>query len=1078
MRRTLILIILTCGLLVLISPQALAQSDGTLEEALRLYERCTELQKIGKYSEALDPCQRSLAIREKELGGEDFFVAVSLNGLAVSYYAKGEYGKAEPLFQRALAILEKEPGPEHPVIVPTLLNLAALYYAKGEYGKAEPLFQRALAIREEQHGPEHPDVAQSLNNLAMLYKGKGEYEKAEPLFQRSLAIFEKLLGPEHSDVATSLNNLASLYYAKGGYEKAEPLFQRLLAVREKVLGSEHPDVAQSLNNLAALYYAKGEYGKAEPLYQRALAIREKVLRSEHPDVAQSLNNLAGLYREKGEYGKAEPLYQRALAILEKEHGPEHPDVATSLNELAMLFYAKGEYARVEPLYQRSLAIREKVLGPEHRDVATSLNNLAGLYREKGEYGKAESLFQRLLAIDEKVLGPGHPDVAVALNNLALLYRGKGEYGEAESLFQRALAILEKVLGPEHPDVAGPLNNLAWLYEAKEDYPRAIEYLVRAQEIRESNLNAILATGSEEQKQLYLDTLSVDTNGTVFLHTHSAPSNSQAARLALTTILRRKGRALDAMTDQIAGLRRRANPQDRELLDKLITARSQLAKIQISGQGNSTPAERQAQISKLKTDIEQLEAQISRRSSEFRAASQRVTLEAVRAALPADAALVEIFSYRPFDAKMKGAGDRFGAERYVAYVVLRDSVTPLSVDLGEAATIDAQVTRLRAALKDPKRTDVKEIARALDASTMQPIRKLLGTTRRIFLSPDGSLNLIPFGALVDENGKYLIENYSLNYLTSGRDLLRLQAQTANNNPPVVLANPLFNLSNRPGTNGKALRGLALDALRPNEIKYQTIDFAAVLYAPLIGTAAEASAIATLLPQAQVFTVGEATESNLKRVSRPRVLHIATHGFFLPDQPQPATANTRGLGLEASKEASAPKVMPQENPLLRSGLIFAGVNQRASGTGEDGVMTALEVAGLDLWGTKLVVLSACETGLGDVKNGAGVYGLRRALVLAGSETQVLSLWQVSDTATRDLMVAYYKLLKAGASRTEALRQVQLMMISGAKLEEVGAQRGMGLDKTVSANTQWNHPFYWAAFIPSGAWTNMEGMASKQE
>ena len=741
-------------------------------------------------------------------------------------------------------------------------------------------------------------------------------------------------------------------------------------------------------------------------------------------------------------------------------------------------YSAGKYDESIELCQRILVIYEKVLGGEHPNIAALLNNIAEGYKAQGDYAKAESHLRRALTINEKALGGEHPDVASFLNNLAMLYDTKGDYAKAEPLFRRALAIREKALGGEHTAVAVSLLSLATLYEAKEDYPRAVEFMTRGQEIRESNVNAILTTGSEEQKQLYLDTLLGDTFSTVSLHAHTAPSNAQAARLALTTILRRKGRALDAMTDQIAGLRRRADPQDRELLDKLFTARSQLARIQISGQLNSTPAERQAQVVKLKTDVEQLEAEISRRSSEFRVVSQPVTLEAVRAAIPADAALVEIFSYQPFDAKMKGAGDRYGAERYVAYVALRDSATPLSVDLGEAATIDSQVTRLRAALKDPKRPDVKEIARALDASTMQPIRKLLGTTRRLFISPDGSLNLIPFGALVDENGKYLIESYSLTYLTSGRDLLRLQAQTANNNPPIVLANPLFDGSKRPGADGKALRGPLLGAARSGEVKYRTLDFAAARYEPLEGTAAEASAIGDLLPQAQVFTVGEATESNLKRVTRPRILHIATHGFFLPDQPRPASANTRGLRVEVSKDTSAQNVMPQENPLLRSGLIFAGVNQRASGSNEDGVMTALEVAGLDLWGTKLVVLSACETGLGDVKNGAGVYGLRRALVLAGSETQVLSLWQVSDAATRDLMVAYYKLLKAGASRTEALRQVQLAMIGGANLEEVGARRGIGADKIVSAHTRWNHPFYWAAFIPSGAWTNMEGVTGKEE
>jgi CHAT domain-containing protein len=163
---------------------------------------------------------------------------------------------------------------------------------------------------------------------------------------------------------------------------------------------------------------------------------------------------------------------------------------------------------------------------------------------------------------------------------------------------------------------------------------------------------------------------------------------------------------------------------------------------------------------------------------------------------------------------------------------------------------------------------------------------------------------------------------------------------------------------------------------------------------------------------------------------------------------------------------------ENPLLRSGLILAGANQRQSGPGEDGVLTALEAAGLDLWGTRLVVLSACETGLGEIKNGEGVYGLRRALVLAGSESQVMSLWQVSDAATRDLMAAYYTRLQAGEGRTEALRQVQLTMIkSGGTTAPAGAQRGIGLQKENPKSQDLSHPFYWAAFIQSGEWRSLK-------
>ena len=184
---------------------------------------------------------------------------------------------------------------------------------------------------------------------------------------------------------------------------------------------------------------------------------------------------------------------------------------------------------------------------------------------------------------------------------------------------------------------------------------------------------------------------------------------------------------------------------------------------------------------------------------------------------------------------------------------------------------------------------------------------------------------------------------------------------------------------------------------------------------MGTADEAKAVGALLPQVQVLTQAAATESALKEVSSPRVLHVATHGFFLPDQKheESIAQSARGLGLVNDRAVVAPVAPRGENPLLRSGLALAGANERGgtSAAGEDGVLTAYEAAGLDLWGTRLVVLSACETGVGEVQNGDGVYGLRRALVLAGSESQVMTLWQVSDDATRELMIEYYHRLQSG-------------------------------------------------------------------
>jgi len=1069
--------------------------------------------------------QRALAIGEKSLGPDHPHVATALNNLAMLYAAKGNFARAEPLYQRALTIKEKSFGPGHPQFALSLNNLAMMYQAKGDYVQAEPLLQQALAIREKALATGHPDVATSLNNLALLYRAKGEYARAEPLYQRALAIVEKAFGREHLNVTATLSNLALLYQEKGEYAQAEPLYQRALAINEKSLGPERPQVALALSNLAVLYGAKGEYARAEPLLQRALAINEKALGLEHPQVALSLNNFATLYQARGDFARAEPLYQRALAISEKSLGPEHPQVAVSLNNLAQLYGAKGDYVRTEPLLKRVLAINEKTLGLEHPQVALSLNNLATLYQAKSDYVLAEPLYQRALLISEKSLGPGHPQVALLLTNLAAVYKVKGDYGQAESLLKRALAINEKALGPEHhqvalmlnnlaqlygamgeparsepllkralainekalgpkhPDVAFVLSNLAMWHAAREDIRQMVDLLSRENDIREHNLALILTTGSERQKQLYLNALSGQADGTVSLHVRSAPKDARLAQLALTIILQRKGRALDAMSDQIAWLRRRATPHDQALLGQLADTRSQLATLQISGGGKLPLEARRLRIGQLETEAERLEAEIGKRSAEFLTITQPITLAAVRNAIPEGVALVEFFVYQPLNVKAKSEAEKFGTAQYVAYVLRRETEMPLWVELGEAISIDTTVAGWRAALRDPKRTDVKALARTVDERVMRPIRKLLGPTRQILLSPDGALNLIPFDALVDENGKYLVEDYTISYLTSGRDLLRLQVARESQAAPLVIANPLFDLNERSRPRVVAGNQTNIQVKQGTENRLsRDFDFATRNYKPLPGTAAEAETLGRLLPDATVLTGERATETALKNIIHPRLLHIATHGFFFADGPQSMPKIRGEFELAFSRETIdflPNSVARLENPLLRSGLILAGVRQKSSGAGEDGVLTALEVAGLDLWGTKLVVLSACETGLGEVTNGIGVYGLRRAMVLAGSETQVMSLWKVPDAGTRDLMAAYYTRLQAGEGRTAALRQVQLEMLRGQMLPEASAASGQqaGRRETVdilkeSAPQDYRHPYYWASFISSGDWRGISG------
>jgi len=465
----------------------------------------------------------------------------------------------------------------------------------------------------------------------------------------------------------------------------------------------------------------------------------------------------------------------------------------------------------------------------------------------------------------------------------------------------------------------------------------------------------------------------------------------------------------------------------------------------------TTEQYQARIKELEDQADKDEADISRRSDEFRVQYLPVTLEAVRAAIPPDSALIEFASYRPFNAKATNGDEAYGQPHYVAYVLRHEGEIEWK-ELGEAKSIDTAIAALRKALRDPKRVDVKRLARAVDAKVFQPLRPLLGDVTRLLISPDGSLNIVPFPALADERGRYAVERYSISYLTSGRDLLRLQVARESKGGPLVVAAPDF--GRRSQIAASPLEKQEKDASE-GEVKAESARSAIkeFYFPPLPYAEREGEALRALLPDATLLTKDQATKAALGQVRSPKLLHIATHSFFLGDQ-QLTLAGERGAQAltddpERALQGLEVRGVRIESPLLRSGLALAGANEHKEE--DNGILTALEVTGLNLWGTKLVTLSACDTGVGEVKNGDGVHGLRRALVLAGAETQVMSLWAVSDKATRELMVSYYRMLQEGQGRGEALRQVQLEMLK---------------------NVNRRHPYYWASFIQSGEWANLEG------
>src|SRR5580704_13996844 len=1053
--------LLAFGLWVLACPASSAQDDdpnalqqqlnqligqGKYQEAIPIAERAVEVakrtegpdhpkiadalnylgfifQKIGNYAKAEPIYREALRIRQKVLGPEDPHTALSLNNLAVLYQDMGEYAKAEPIYREALRIRQKVLGPEHLDTASSLNDLAVLYQDMGEYAKAEPLYQEALRICQKVLGPEHPGTALSLYNLGSLYQSMGGYTKAEPLYQEALRIRQEVLGPEHPHTTLSLNNLAALYQAMGEYPKAEPLYQEALRIRQKVLGPEHPYTALSLNNLAVLYKDMGEYARAEPLYQEALRIRQKVLRPGHPDIAASLNNLGSLYQSMGEYAKAEPLYQEALRIHQKVFGPEHPGTTLSLNNLAVLYWAMGEYAKAEPLYQEALRIRQKILGPEHPDTAISLNNLGALYWTMGEYAKVEPLDQEALRIRQKVLGPEHPDTALSLYNLGSLYQSMGEYAKAEPLEREALRILQKILGPEHPYSAESLENLALLEFDLGRIDEATALARQASAAELTFLSKIFSFTSEQQRLAYLN----------IFHPYSLFPFLKGTETDLAAaVLRYKGAVLDSIVEDRLLAEATQGSEDQKLVEQLDLDKTQLGQLLLQPLQKFS-AQTKQRIEALEGEVEKIESQLAQRVAGLGRARHAlgVRLEQVQPVIPSDAALIEYLRYGHYLGKEKWE-QRYGA------ILLLSKGAPLWIPLGKASEIEHLVRRYGSLVRgSPQEDELSANLQALYEALWAPVDQALPSqTKRIIISPDGELNFISFATLLTKDTQFLTQTYDVQYVASGRDLLR-ESKPSIAREVVLFANPDFDLAST-AMLAKADNGSG--SIRGSERR----DVEDWSFESLTGTQKGSDELTKKFIgwgwTPTDFSAKEATKEALVKIHSPYILHLATHGFFAKED---ATATQPEAVLNERQSVTKSRFF--KNPMHRSGLALAGAQTTIEAwkraevppVENDGILTAEDVSTLDLQGTWLVTLSACDTGSGQARAGEGVMGLRRGFIQAGAQNLLMTLWPISDEFTVRIMSDFYEAAHKTGNAPEALAQVQRNWLLKLRTEKGLAQ-----------------------------------------
>jgi CHAT domain-containing protein/Flp pilus assembly protein TadD len=914
----------------------------------------------------------------------------------------------------------------------------------GQHTGAVEALNQALSVASMQYGPTDSTIAMLLESLGKSYYRLADYASAEQAWNRARDIREKASGAGSSATARVLNNLAVLYKAQGRYAESEALYRKALDIRERTLGPDHLDVAASLNNLANLLLVQARYTEAEADYQRALDITERQLGENDPKIAISLNNLAALYHMLGRYVDEEPLYRRALDILTKTYGQEHPDVAQAMNNLGYMYHDMGHNADAEPLYQQALTIQERTQGMDHPKVAATLSNLARLYTDEGKYDLAEPLLRRALTIGEKTQGADHPEVAEILKNLGDLFQLQARYPEAQVTYQRALTILEKSVGKTHPIEAGTLFGLAMMAKQAGDFAAAKQYESRAFTIRRKNLSEGFASLAErnaleysrffqDEAANYLSVLLDSPDGTTTYR-------SDIAHVVLST----KGQVSDGIF-----ARHKTVSAIAALVDSMNQARQVLSRLYVDGPDPARAWAYNNDLTRAAQRKEQFEVELAKRSGELRSEKIVADIEPAKvvAKLPPQSALVDFVRYAHH------LTWNLTEDRYLA-VVIRSGGKIAVFALGTAMEMDSAIARYRSHFQNPSASEMSRSAYSAAANDLRrlawdPLAAQLSNVKLIFVAPDGALSLVSFAGLLDSDGNYLIEQYAFHYLLSGRDLLEPASTAPRGSGLLAMGDPDYDApsASRTGrvTSNRLLTGLqgALATLMPRNVASGCRALRDRHVARLPGTRSEVEIVAKQWRDRRAEPVttyfdSQSSEENLKRECHSkRIIHLATHGYYISDECRPEHAGSGFVG---------------ESPLLQSGMFLAGSNLLGQGTtdqgAEDGIVTAEEVASLNLQGTQLVVLSACETGIGRVRSGEGVFGLRRAFEMAGAQTEISALWAVDDQSAAAIVGQLFA--EEDGSLADAMRN--------SALQRIHDLRNAG---------QSDDPFFWAAFVATGDW-----------
>lgn len=1073
-------------------------------EAARASDLLVEaLTKAGKSADdrSVSVAERVVRVKQQQLGPEHLELAVSLHNLGAVHVERGEFAVAVPLHERALSIRTRVLPADDPTIADSLdllavplirlqrfdearrsldrsqrirealgeraprelartLELVALLHRySGNYAAATPILERALTIRHQLALDNHPDTTSALSLRGdVLYLG-GEIVAAQSAWSGAFALAESRLGPDHPAVPPLLRRLAMASDTLGNLSEKRQLLTRALHVGDATLAPCHPETAGILNDLATSSIYVGEYAEARQLYERALTTRERCLGHDHALTATIIYNQASLAARAGDFAEAERLYQKAVDVWSSALGPNHPYVATGLDALAEVLTTRGQPIRARGLYTRALGIRQRALGPDHPDVAWTLTNLARTISDLGDVRTALTTVNQAIQIHQRRGGSVDPDqLARMLRLRGELQMKQREYASARETFEEVLATRERIFGEAHPLSAEARALVASAQFALGEYQPALDAALGAERTGRDHLRFTIRYLPERQSLLYAANR---PRGLDLALSIVAGHNGENPTPALDAVIQSRAIVLDELANR-AQSATAADPLTSKLREAAATARQRFANLMLRSMLGEEPVARSL-LDQARTEKEAAERSLAEQSAAERAEQTRSRegLDDVRRMLPPGSALVSFVRYdrSPTSESRGGTGLRAApASAYIAFVTRADGAAIAVVPLGSSRAIDGLIGDWRSEVLKGAGTagsqaaiqSYRAAAAVLRRRIWDPLARHLERVDKVFIVPDGSISVVAFDGLPVANMKYLVETGpTIHYLSAERDLVESSQQSAQGKGLLAVGGASFGTSPPARPTAKAPTRSGCGAL-------QNLHFD-----PLPGTRLEVAEInaiwkaaaGTSVVDSSVLAGGDATESHFKQQAPGRrFLHIATHGFFLGNGCGPAIQGTRSVGGLVAR-VGRPSAIPADNPLTLSGLAMAGANRHATAPAnqDDGILTAEEVTALNLQGVEWAVLSACDTGLGELKAGEGVLGLRRAFQIAGVHTIIMSLWAVDDDAVRSWMrVLYEGRLQQGVNTADAMHRATL---------EILRKRRAGGTST--------HPFFWAGFVAAGDW-----------